>query len=134
MKIFDTKTGTLEQDLRKNAIEIESIAWSPNGEYIFVNLWCESTVEIWNVERKKCVKCLDSHKEDILAAAWSPNGKYIVTTSMDGTVKINDIKTGLCIQTLIGYHEIANSVAWSPDGNHIVSIFNDGALKIWGVE
>ena len=95
VKIFDTKTGTLEQDLRKNAIEIESIAWSPNGEYIFVNLWCESTVEIWNVERKKCVKCLDSHKEDILAAAWSPNGKYIVTTSMDGTVKINDVTLNL---------------------------------------
>lgn len=86
------------------------------------------------MDRKKCVKCLDSHKEDIFAAAWSPNGKYIVTTSMDGTVKINDVKTGLCIQTLVGYHEIANSIAWSPDGNHIVSIFNDGTLKIWGVE
>ena len=87
INIFDVECGEVTQTLTKKSGHIDSIAWSPDSRFIFSNIWCFGTIEIWDITKKKFVKYLGAHGEDIFSAAWSPNGKYIVTGSADKTIK-----------------------------------------------
>lgn len=43
---------------------------------------------VYNLARKKAVKCRPGHSNSVLSVMFSPDEKYVCSTSLDGNLKI----------------------------------------------
>jgi serine/threonine protein kinase len=111
---------------------INSIAFSPSGEYIaygsqnnyLVVLSLPNCTPIWESDR---------HTSNINSVAFSPHGQILASGSADKTIKLWRINDGFEIETLVGHTDYVTSVAFSPDGQTLASGSADKSIKIWRI-
>ena len=114
--------------------EINSIDFSPNGEYL-VSASNDNTAIVWQVKTGG-IKCIINGKHShISSAVFSPDNKHIAVVSSK-YIDIWNIETNQVINTLKGHTWSISSVDYSPDGKHIVSASgsHDDPPRIWDVE
>ncbi len=81
-----------------------------------------------------CVRTLEGHMDQVMAAAVLPDGRRAVSASNDTTLKVWDLQTGRCLHTLMGHTQGVRAVVILPDGRCAVSASNDATIKVWDLE
>ena len=75
--------------LKGHSGKINSIAFSPNGNYL-ITASNDHTAKIWD-RQGKLIRTLTGHRNDLTTAFFSPSGMTVVTASKDHEARIWNI-------------------------------------------
>ena len=120
VRIWNTATGELEDELEGHTKSVWSVAFSHNGRFI-VSGSGDKTVRIWNMATCETTYILMGHTRDVMSVAISTNDKFVVSGSFDRTVRMWNTATGKLLHKLKGHAKQVMSVAVSPDCQHVAS-------------
>lgn len=109
---------------------VESAAYSPDGNYIITASW-DKTAKIWDALTGTLLMTLQGHSENLCSAAYSHDGKFIVTASWDRTAKVWDSSTGTLLRTITGHSDTVRFATFSPNGKFIITASCDKTAKVW---
>ena len=130
VRIWNTATGELEDELEGHASCVESVAFSHNGRFIVSGSW-DKTIRIWNTATCETTFILMGHEGAVQSIAISRNDKLVVSGSSDRTVRMWEAATSELLHELKGHGDRLASVAVSPDCQHVASLSDAGELWIW---
>ena len=123
-------TGALLFAYHGHSDQVQSVAWSPKGNYI-ASASSDRTVQVWDATTGNTIFTYPGHTDTVYTVAWSPDGLRIASGSWDGTVQLWDTTTGNNAFTYHGHTNQVRAVAWSPDNTHIASGSKDATVQIW---
>ena len=130
VRIWNTATGELEDELEGHTHSVESVVFSHNGRFI-VSGSRDMTIRIWNTSTCETTHMLTGHEYWVMSVAISRDDKFVVSGSGDRTVRIWDTTTGELHRELKGHGRGVESVVVSPDCQHVASVSLIGELWIW---
>jgi WD40 repeat protein len=84
--VWDVATGRELMTLRGHASFIESVVFSPDGQYI-LSASDDGTARLWDGTTGQETMTL-GHTGKLTNAMFSPDGRYILTASVDGTARV----------------------------------------------
>jgi len=87
IKIWDLKAGQVVQSLKGHLDQINSIAFSPNGQ-LLASGSADKTIKVWNLKTGQAVQTYIGHSGSVNSIVFTPDGKSIASGSQDGTIKI----------------------------------------------
>ena len=128
VRIWNTATGELEDELEGHTGVVESVAFSHNGRFIVTG--SDETVRIWDTATCETTYMLTGHEETVTSVAISRNDKFVLSGSIDGRVRMWDTATGGLLRELQDHGYEVNSVAVSSDCQHVASASPE-ELWIW---
>nr|VFJ46503.1 MAG: WD40 repeat [Candidatus Kentron sp. FW] len=129
------QTGKTLKILRGHEAPIYAVAFSPDGARLVTGS-LDHTLRLWDVStsldtgistpldaggKRKLVKVLAGHTDDVMAAAFTPDGKYLLSGSDDQTIRLWDGRDGKFIKQLAEQDSRVSSLAISPDGKKVLS-------------
>ena len=129
VRIWNTATGELEDELEGHTDTVWSVAFSHNGQFI-VSGSGDKTVRIWNTATCDTRYMLTGHTSKVMSVAISRNNKFVISGSFDRTVRIWDTGTGELLRELKGHADEVMSVVVSPKCQYIAS-GSLGEVRIW---
>ena len=130
VRIWNTATGELEDELEGHTGWVESVVFSHNGRFI-VSGSRDMTIRIWNASTCETTHTLTGHEDRVMSVAISRDDKFVVSGSRDRTVRMWDTTTGELHHELKGHGDRVESVVVSPDCQHVASVSLAGELWIW---
>ena len=130
VRIWNTATGELEDELEGHTASVMSVAFSHNGRFI-VSGACDKTIRIWNTATCETTYILTGHRNDVMSIAISRDDKFVVSGSRDRTVRMWDTAAGGLLRELRDHGYEVLSVAVSPDCQHVASVSRARELWIW---
>ena len=126
---WQSQTHLALKTLRGHSGEVESVAYSADGQRILTGSW-DKTAKVWDAASGKELVTLKDHYDRVRSAAFSPDGQRIVTGCWDGFARVFEAASGR--ELLIRYgHSVYGPVAWSPDGQRIVTGSWDMTAEVW---
>jgi WD40 repeat protein len=104
LRIWETRTGTLQQDLACTA-DVNNVAFAPKGD-IVATVHADGRLALWNFHTGAQLNSTQAHPDEAFGLSFSPDGKRIATVSRnDFTIKIWDAAT----LQLVAAHHRSNS-------------------------
>jgi WD40 repeat protein len=92
IRLWDTISGKLIQDVIGSANPINCLAFSPDGKVI-ATVDAEGTLSLWNSSNGELLKSNPAHQGGSFGVAFSPDGKRLATVGRhDFTGKIWDVE------------------------------------------
>ena len=128
IRVWDLKTGKLVMKTIKHPDIINSISFSPCGQYIVSTSFF--SLYKWDVYTGRLIS-ENRYNTEVYSALFSPDGKYIVTASMDKAARVWDAETGKAVTEPLLHNSYVNSALFSPDGKYIVTASMDKTARVW---
>lgn len=107
----------LEHTYSKADNDVESVTYSPDGEYIVYGS-SDDTVYIHSAENSELVETLTEEGVGFESVAFSADGDYLAAGNSDGLAHIYTVDDWELQQTLSEAEEGVSSVAFSPEGDY----------------
>ena len=89
----------------------------------------DSTVKIWDLREKKCVKTYSGHKERISALDFSPDGCWFASGSDDGTVRVWDITKAKIVHEYKSHKSGIVDIKFHPD-EYILATASENTVQM----
>ncbi|MCD8525231.1 MAG: hypothetical protein LRY67_05785 [Gammaproteobacteria bacterium] len=107
-----------------------SVAYSPDGQYIASNHW--EVIRQWEATTGQAFgPVIQGYFGTVNSVAYSPDGRYLASSSAD-TVRQWEADTGQPFRPVMeGHTDVVCSVAYSPDGHYIASGGWDKTVHQW---
>lgn len=118
IRLWDTETFTLKNELSAHLLAVQSLAFSPNGRLLAAGSQ-DYTISIWDPAGGQLVYHLREHYASVSSLAFSPDGKVLASAGMDGRVILWDVATGQVINAISGMNGAIYSLAFHPDGRFL---------------
>ncbi|GAB1527968.1 hypothetical protein RhiTH_011157 [Rhizoctonia solani] len=138
VRVWEVDDGTLTPTnlVRRHEDEVESVAFSPDGERV-VSGCGDRNIRMWDSKTLSLVfNPFGSWKytSDITSVIFSFDGRLVASASSDGTICIFDSHSGgLVLGPLDAHQYSVESIVFSPDSCHIASGSVDGSVRVWRV-
>jgi WD40 repeat protein len=132
LQVWRTSDGSFLTSLGENEIGVESVAYSPDGQFLAAS-GDDSSVRIWKVSDGSLFRTLNV-PFFIRSINFSPDGKYIFCGSSAGMIKVFDVMNGKFTQ-VIGTNSEKGLTRGnlSPDGQ-IIALFTEGnSIRLYRV-
>ena len=118
LRFWEAETGRLVRQ-RKAAGEVETLAWSPDGQLIVTGGRGAHETQIWDVSSGTILAATEC-EEKVSSLAWSPDGNSFASGGAKGTIKLYDAQSGQRQRTFDSEGRVGG-LAWSADGNLLAS-------------
>ena len=136
--VYDMDNGAVVFELSGHDDRVNSVAYSPNGDYI-VTASDDETIRLYDAAAGTYYTSY-SRNSAVNAVAFSPDSNFVALAQADGNVIIVNIETDADgdpvfahYRTLASHTAAVNSVAFSPDGTQLLSGSNDRRALLWNI-
>jgi WD40 repeat protein/serine/threonine protein kinase len=120
IKVWDTVTGDEVVSLKDITTFVESITFSPDGNWIVTGGEDRCTRQ-WNASSGELVKTLTTHEGPVTSVCFSPDGQLLCSAGLD--IQVREFKTGRLVHRLqSNLGESGNWLNFSPDGKKLVAM------------
>lgn len=145
VRVYEVATQRVLHTLKGHTMEIFSVDWTSNGQYI-VSGSGDKSIRLWEADGGKCVYTLVNPKSAETAAneeqqsagitcvSVSPDNQIIAAGSLDNSVRFWGISKGNFLGEFsgaVGHQDSVYAVAFSPDGKFLASGSLDETLRLW---
>ena len=142
VQLWDAQTGAHKTTLTGHTKQVNSVAYSPDGN-IIASGGTDGTVRLWDVTTGKHKAALKDTSwinyllpwlnAPVNSVAYSPDGNTVATASMDSKLQLWDTRTTELKTILIGHTGPVDSVVYSPDGKTIATAggWKDNTVRLW---
>ena len=120
-----TEIATLQHDNW-----VWTVAFSRNGRFLATDDGVETTVKVWDIQRKQIATILEGHTSDINFVKFSPDGRTLATSSWNGEVKLWAVSNWELLGTLRNNGTAA--IDFSADGKTLASAGSE-EITLWSV-
>jgi cell division cycle protein 20 (cofactor of APC complex) len=108
---------------------ISSVSWIQKGNILAVGN-SKNTIELWDVNKKVCLRQMKSHKNRVGALAW--NSHQLSSGSRTGEIHSHDVRIAQHHTSTLKLHsQEVCGLKWSPDYRYLASGANDNLVGIW---
>lgn len=128
IKLWDVNTGAVVQDMKDTSYEVNTVAFSRDGQTVLSA--SDSAITVWDVHNGMALRRLPATAGRIDVIAVSPDGLSLAQANYRGTITLRDLKSG-AERTLSGHSADVLAVAFAPDGGTLVSGSSDQTIKLW---
>jgi eukaryotic-like serine/threonine-protein kinase len=130
--LHDAVSGEHIRSVRGDAVEMMSVAFSPDGKYLAAAGFYLDT-HIIEVATKAEVRVLHGHSGGVRALAYSPDGRLLLSGSADKTAVLWRVEDGAVLQRWSAHEGEVIAVAWSRDGSRVAYGDTLGTIRLWNV-
>ncbi|MDB6109661.1 MAG: serine/threonine protein kinase with repeat [Pedosphaera sp.] len=93
LRVWETSTGNLIRELRGSSGNVNSAAYSPNGDAL-ATVDADGTLALWNPATGEQINSTSAHQGTCFWVAFSPDGKFLATVGrFDFTLDLRDAQT-----------------------------------------
>lgn len=108
---------------------ISSVSWIQKGNVLAVGT-SKHTVELWDVNKKVCLRKMKSHKARVGSLSW--NTHVLSSGSRAGEVHNHDVRAAEHhLNTAKMHTQEVCGLKWNGDGRYLASGANDNLVCIW---
>ena len=133
LRVWDTSSGELLQEIPSGGDYVFALAFSPDGKNLAVGgNGRPNYLQIWDWQARRVVKSLLGHRNAVLSLAYSRDGKELLSGSYDNTARLWDVAEATS-RVLRGHEWWVCSAAFSPDERQVVTACQDGSVMIWDI-
>ncbi len=129
IKLWQLSTGREVCTLTGHSDEVESIAFSPDGQILASGSY-DNTIKLWQLSTGREICSLTGHSDFVWSVAFSPDGQILVSNSNE-TIKLWQLSTDKKTCILTGHSGPVCSDAFSPDGQILASGSENNTIKLW---
>lgn len=119
--------------LQSHTNAIQALAADTAGRWLASSSG-DSSVKIWNVERRSVRRSLRGSADGVTTLAFSSDGAMIAGGRRDGSIKLWSASTGRTLRTITAHNVRVTSIALAPSGDVIASSAEDGSVHIRGLK
>ncbi|MCG9129427.1 PD40 domain-containing protein [Candidatus Poribacteria bacterium] len=130
ISVWDTSSGELIKKLKGHTKDINSVAFSPDGN-LLASAGTDSTICLWDADTGAYKTTLLKHRYVIQSITFSPDGNTLASGSLDGTIILWDIDSLQPRVEITGHTAWATEIDYSPDGRHLATGCWDRTVRIW---
>jgi DNA-directed RNA polymerase specialized sigma24 family protein len=116
----EDQLGKRPQSVAPRIVQIQSIAFSPDGKSLASACFQDSRVFIWDPATGKVRHMLPGHNRPYVVL-FSPNSRVLAVGGEDCLIHLWDVSTGRKLQELRGHVGGIQGLAFSPDGLSLAS-------------
>ena len=127
VRVWDTLTGKLTQDLRGHRQKVYSVVLDHRRERCASGSM-DGTVRLWSIRDGTCLHELDGHSS--LVGLLGISRRQLVYAAADSTLRVWDAALGSCQHVLVAHSGAIT--CFQHDDDKVVS-GSDGMLKLWNV-
>jgi len=130
IRLWDSDTQQLIQELRGHTDAVWGLAFSPDGSRLY-SAGADNVIRVWAVETGEELATWAGHTNWVLALALSPDGTRLATGSADNTVRLWDATTGDSFGVLRGHTNWIRTLAFNADSSLLASGSADTTVRLW---
>lgn len=128
VRLYSTKDGKLQQEIRKHTDWVTSLEYSPDG-VLLASGDRNGGLFVWEAFTAREYFSLRGHTAAITEISWRADGNVCASASEDGTLRLWEMENGGAIKSW-GAHGGAQSLRYARDGR-IVSCGRDKVTRLW---
>ena len=134
VEVWDAATGEDKAIRIRHSGNVNSIAYSPDGETIATGGGrYDNTVRLWNAQTGRNISTSRMQTEWGTFVIFSPDGTTYAAAAADNTVHLWNGKIGSHKITLTGHTKQVACAAYSPDSKTIATGSYDGTIRLWDI-
>lgn len=122
--------GKTKFSLSGHSNAIKALAISPDRTSLASGSY-DSTIKLWDFEKKELIKTLIKHKKGVYGVAFSPNGKMLASGGGDNTAKLWDLSNYQVIHNFTDHLSSVLCLSFSPDGKVLATGSMDKMIRLW---
>ena len=131
IRIWDTKSGTIQRILRHQQRDLGMVAASPDGR------WLASAAEgdlilVRDTATGRIRGRLQGHDDRIHTLSFSADGRLLASASRDKVVILWDVERRRILHRLPRQRRPVHALAFGPDGSWLATAGADGYVRYWG--
>ena len=119
-RIWDARTGALQQSLLGHKGLVLAVAYSPKGKLVATG-GADDTIQLWDARSGQCLRTLTNHQADVLSLAFSPDGNLLASGGADRKARLWDVQSGRQLHELSAAVNSVTSIAFSPNGTRLAT-------------
>lgn len=131
LKIHSTRTGELEQKIKKHTDWVTAVAFSPNG-LLLASADRNGNIHVWDPENAQEIFALSGHTAAVRSVAWRGDSKLLASGSEDGTIKTWEMESGKPVKSWPAHEGGVLGIDFSHDGL-IASCGRNGKIRYWDI-
>lgn len=133
IQVIDLYTNKVVLSLQAHNSIIQSLKFSPNGEFIAATSYDE-TISLINIKEKAIDKVFKDHDGIVNTVDWNADGDKLVTGGYDGLLRIWDVNTGRLIKKIHSDDSVIKSVIWNHKFNLIAVAQNSRTIYVYDAQ
>lgn len=135
IRIFESSSGRLLQQLNTQQVEVNSVTFRSDGTML-ASAGDDGTVRLWTWPELQPVATVDVFDgRPVFGVAFNRDGNTLFTCGDSNAVKVFDVERRTLTKTLDGPHERRiEAVAVSPDGRYLATAGRDHIAAVWDAE